>query len=56
MKDLQNIYGVDAKTLAGLSKGRLPRKLLAAGKLKGDESIGPQSRLVSDNEDPFRST
>ena len=56
MKDLQNIYGVDAKTLAGLSKGRLPRQLLAAGKLKGDESIGPHSRLASDNEDPFRST
>jgi hypothetical protein len=25
MHDLQNIYGLDAKTLAGLSKGRLPR-------------------------------
>lgn len=25
MQDLQNIYGIDAKTLAGLSKGRLPR-------------------------------
>lgn len=25
MDDLQNIYGVDAKTLAGLSNGRLPR-------------------------------
>jgi hypothetical protein len=56
MNDLQNIYGVDAKTLAGLSKGRLPRQLLAEGKLKGNESMGHHSRLVSDAEDPFRST
>jgi hypothetical protein len=26
MLDLQNIYGVDARTLANLGKGRLPRK------------------------------
>lgn len=41
MKNLQDIYGVDAKTLAGLSKGHLPRKMLATGKIKGDQSNGP---------------
>lgn len=56
MHDLQNIYGVDAKTLAGLSKGRLPRQLLASGKLKGDDGGNdPNSRMMmSDNS--FRST
>lgn len=40
MADLQDIYGIDAKTLAGISKGRLPRKLLASGKFKGSGGPG----------------
>jgi hypothetical protein len=34
MNDLQNIYGVDARTLAGLQKGQGPKK--GAGK-DGDD-------------------
>lgn len=55
MKDLQEIYGIDAKTLAGLSKGRLPRKLLATGKLKGDGPSGADERGFQ-TENSFRST
>ena len=51
MNDLQNIYGIDARTLAGLSKGRLPRQLLASGKFKGD-GYPDDSR----HSDSFRST
>lgn len=55
MLDLQNIYGIDARTMANLNKGKMPRKGLAAGKIKGDDfDHGPQSRLVSDNS--FRTT
>ena len=53
MHDLQEIYGVDASTLAGLEKGRLPRRLIAEGKLKdsdGGRRKGDQSEMS------FRST
>ena len=57
MTDLQDIYGIDAKTLAGISKGRLPRKLLASGKLKGDGyGKGGQSDGNYQTEMSFRST
>ena len=50
IQDLQEIYGVDANTLAGLQKGHLPRRLLASGKLKEDH---PQNYQT---ENSFRST
>lgn len=57
MATLQDIYGIDAKTLAGLSKGRLPRKLLASGKLKGHgDPAGGSERGNYQTETSFRST
>ena len=53
MQDLQEIYGVDASTRAGLEKGRLPRRLIAEGKLKdsdGGQKQGDHSEMS------FRST
>lgn len=56
MKDLQDIYGVDAKTLANLKRGPLPRKQLAHKGKMNDEDYNqpPQSRMMSDNS--FRTT
>ena len=57
MNDLQSIYGVDAKTLAGLQKGHHPRNRVGAGKGKdgkdGDDG-GAGSRYGTDMS--FRST
>jgi hypothetical protein len=53
MASLQEIYGIDAKTLAGLSQGRLPRKLLASGKLGDDKGTGEH---MYQTENSLRST
>lgn len=49
MNDLQNIYGVDARTLAGLQKGQMPKKGLG----KDGDDLG-RSRYNTDMS--FRST
>lgn len=57
MQDLQDIYGIDAKTLAGLSKGRLPRQLIASGKLgKGGKGGDGENSSTYQTENEFRST
>lgn len=55
MNNLQNIYGIDAATLAGLSKGRLPKRLIAAGKFGKDDKNGNDPGQFTDH-DQFRST
>ena len=56
MLDLQNIYGVDARTLANLGKGRLPRKQLATGKIKAADYNGTNSQLMLSGENSMRTT
>lgn len=57
MSDLQGIYGVDAQTLAGITQGRLPKRLIAAGKFgkedKGDKGDPGQ---YTDADNVMRST
>ena len=53
MDDLQNIYGVDARTLAGLQKGQMPKQLIG----KDKESPGREGYYTQkDSEMSFRST
>lgn len=50
MNALQSIYGVDAATLAGLSQGRLPKRLIAGGK------FGKEDKINGGNGDPGQFT